>query len=507
MSRAHSPTDLVFTGKQEVPLLDDGGFCGGAPHVQGQDVGQVQSRRQMMGSNHAGGGPRLDTMDRLLGSQPDGCPAPVGLHHRQGDTHSQVSKPLIEASQVASHDGTDIGVDHRGAGSLILSGLGQQPAGERQAQAGNSLFQDFSNPGLVTRIGVRVKEADRHRANPLIQQHFGRLLHVRFHQRRQDLAPVVHALPDFQPQTAFHQWRRLAIVKIVESRHSETRDLQNVPESLGRDQRRLHPSTLKDGVGGQGKGVADLRETAGRQFQLPQARVERFQHGSTVVVGRAHDLLDVDISPLRKEDDIGEGPPDIHSHPVSGRVGADALLLHPLSRFELASPGEPAGQNSPRPGSEPGSVVGIADLFDGLGLRRIRVDHLGEGPQAQPGDHGQGDLVDHLTGVPGDHGGAENLVGPLRHQDTDHTLFLTIGDRPVHFREFPDEEVVFDSLARSLSGVQAHMGHFRVGVGAPGNGQGAGLLPSMKRAFWMTIRARASAAWVNLYWEQTSPAA
>ena len=122
-----------------------------------------------------------------------------------------------------------------------------------------------------------------------------------------------------------------------------------------------------------------------------------------------------------------------------------------------------------------------------------------DGPQADPPHDGQGNLVDHLAGVAGHDGGAEDPVGPLADVDLDEALRLPVEDGAVHLLRSPGRRCHRDALLPRVLLIHADMGDLRVGVGAPGDRQGAiAFLRPIKRALGITMRAWASAVWVNL---------
>ena len=124
---------------------------------------------------------------------------------------------------------------------------------------------------------------------------------------------------------------------------------------------------------------------------------------------------------------------------------------------------------------EPGPVVGIAELLDRLRLRRVWMDRPGDVLQAEAADHRQRDLRDHVTGVASDDGGAHDAVGPLADVNLDEPFVLTVQDGSVHARHLLNACCYIDADLSGIGLVEAYVGDLRVGVGAPGDRQRAGL--------------------------------
>src|SRR2546422_10431410 len=60
--------------------------------------------------------------------------------------------------------------------------------------------------------------------------------------------------------------------------------------------------------------------------------------------------------------------------------------------------------------------------------------------QPQSVRHGQRDLADHIAGVRRHNRGAEDLIGPLAHQDPSESALLAIQHGPIHLVELPRSE-------------------------------------------------------------------
>src|SRR5271167_2586257 len=82
-------------------------------------------------------------------------------------------------------------------------------------------------------------------------------------------------------------------------------------------------------------------------------------------------------------------------------------------RLRSAPPGEQALEEALDRRRKAGAVVDVAELAQRFGLRRVRMDGGGEAAEADAVVHRQHGLADHLAGVTGDDGEADQLVGAL----------------------------------------------------------------------------------------------
>jgi hypothetical protein len=152
----------------------------------------------------------------------------------------------------------DVGIDHRARGALIFLDLRQDLAADRKRQPGSEPLHRGLDQLLVRRIGIRVQEAHGDRLHAVAEQMAHGTFGVRGIERSYDVASMVHPLVDDDPQMALHQRRRLLPGDVVQARHPQITDLQNVPETSCGDQTRPRALVLQHRVRGDRGAVADL---------------------------------------------------------------------------------------------------------------------------------------------------------------------------------------------------------------------------------------------------------
>jgi len=220
-----------------------------------------------------------------------------------------------------AHDRPDVGVDHRGAGALVLPDLRQDVRG--QAEVGVSiqlLAQHLRRAPLVRRIGIGVQQADRDRFDALLPQPLGDLARLGFVERLLHLTTRAEPLGEFVAQAPWHQRRRLLVLQVVHHGDAQPPHLEHVAKAFGGDQRRLRALVLEDGVrrdrGGMHHRLDVSRRDAVRLAQLSDRR----QDGAAVVVRRGRNLQRTHRA-TAAHDDVGEGAADVAAEDVA-RHGA-----------------------------------------------------------------------------------------------------------------------------------------------------------------------------------------
>ena len=148
---------------------------------------------------------------------------------------------------------------------------------------------------------------------------------------RQHVPVPVEPFPDLEAQVPLHQRRGLLPAEIVGERNPDAAKLQHVAEAFGGDEGGASPQALQDRVGGDGGRVHDLGHRPERRcFRSgsgPACEVGSDTLGDRprVVVRRGRHLQPVKPAVATREDEVGECPADVDTHP-------DRTVHSPLSR-------------------------------------------------------------------------------------------------------------------------------------------------------------------------------
>ena len=99
------------------------------------------------------------------------------------------------------------------------------------------------------------------------------------------------------------------------------------------------------------------------------------------------------------------------------------------------------------------------------------MDRLGNRSQTQSAYHGQRKFIDHLSRVTRHDGGPQYRVRTFLDVDLDKPCVLTIQNGTVHVFKRLNECFDFQSFLLGFLIIQSHVGDFRIGIGAPGDGK------------------------------------
>jgi hypothetical protein len=160
-----------------------------------------------------------------------------------------------------------------------------------------------------------VQKADRDRLDALLEQSPDCLLGVGRGERALHPAGRVEPLVDRDPQMTRHQYRRLLPGHVVETRHAQRADLQNVAEALSCDQAGPGALALQDGIGRHGRAVPDLRDLGRSEPAGPQDLAEAGHDRTRIIVDRGRDLLGLERAVGAQHDDVGERAADVDADP------------------------------------------------------------------------------------------------------------------------------------------------------------------------------------------------
>ncbi len=116
----------------------------------------------------------------------------------------------------------------------------------------------------MRRIGVGVDESDRDRLDARRDQRIDSFGGGGQVERLGDIALRIDSLGHGQSKAAWDERLRLLPGEIVEARHAERANLQNVPEPRRADQADPRAATLQDRVGGDGRAMSNFRDVRGR---------------------------------------------------------------------------------------------------------------------------------------------------------------------------------------------------------------------------------------------------
>ena len=136
------PRHLELVGDRHRPVADEARLRRRPPHVERQDLRQRERLRDLAPHDGAGHRPRLDEPQREVGRGLGGPETAVGQHHPQGRRVSGARESGVEVAEVVPDQWLHVGVDHRGAGALVLPDLRQHLRGGGHRDLGGELAHE-----------------------------------------------------------------------------------------------------------------------------------------------------------------------------------------------------------------------------------------------------------------------------------------------------------------------------------------------------------------------------
>ena len=149
---------------------------------------------------------RFNQICRALGGHLDRHDAAVRLHDLQRRGDAERFEVPAEAVQVVSERRSEIGVDHRGRGALVLTDHWQNVARAGDEHLGlHCLAHDLGDAAFMRRVGVGMQQADRDRLDIAVGDALGGGANAFFVQRDAHLALWPQPLDNLEPAPPRHQ--------------------------------------------------------------------------------------------------------------------------------------------------------------------------------------------------------------------------------------------------------------------------------------------------------------
>ena len=169
------------------------------------------------------------------------------------------------------------------------------------------LAHGLADAALVLGVQEREQQAHRDRLDVGLAQRLDRLAHAVVVERL-ELAVRAHALAHGEAQVARHERLGAALGEVVERGAVLARELDQVAEALGRDERGARAAALEQRVGGDRHPVRERRDVGGLDG------LEAAHHALGLILGRARHLGGHDTPAIQRHQ-IGEGSSNIHTDP------------------------------------------------------------------------------------------------------------------------------------------------------------------------------------------------
>ena len=277
---------------------------------------------------------------------------PLDCMIRSGVFTPDVVEAGPQRGQVAAHDRHHIGVDHGRRGALVLPDFRQHLDAVAGHELGRVPADDRLDLLLVNGVGVRVDQADGEGLTPSRRSR-ARACSTSPRSSGVWTAPCASMRSvTSSTQGALDERRRLLPREVVQARHAEAADLEDVAEPPGGDEPRASALLLEDGVGGHGGSVEHLGEVRTRDPRVAEDLAEPIDDRPRVVVDAGGDLLGV-RRPLASRSTMSVNVPPM-STPTLNKVVCPRVILPPVPE---RSQGESAGHGRRNLARRPSGMI------------------------------------------------------------------------------------------------------------------------------------------------------
>ena len=233
--------------------------------------------------------------------------AAVGGHDLDRRVNADGGQVAPQMRQVAPHCRQDVGVDHGGAGALVLFHLRQHFAGGAHQQLRILRFQNLLGRQFMQGIGIAVDKTDRHRLHAFVQQKLRHLAHLLRIERTYHAAIGGNALIDLAAIAPRREWLGLGPGQVEHGGGADTTDFQHVAKAARGQHRSACADLLQDGVGGGGGAVHHFRDGGRIGAGGTENGADALDHGTAGVVRGGGGLVDMQAAIGQCCHDVGEG--------------------------------------------------------------------------------------------------------------------------------------------------------------------------------------------------------
>ena len=295
-------------------------------------------------------GPERTLQAPAAAASAGGGDAPRGLHHqrrRQPARRGRLAEPL----QVTAEERRQIGVDRRRRAALVLAHAGQHLVRGRDVDPGELAAQVLGQTALVRGVEVGEEQADRDRLRAGAADRLGQTPRL-IGSERVDHSVRADPLVRLEAHRRLDQWLRLRRAEPVEVGAVLTRDLEQVAEAAGGDQRGARAPFLEQGIGPDRHPVGEGLDLVGGRTGPSQDLLDDRHHRDGLVVQGRRQLRGVD--PLAVEEDgVGERSSNVdaqeHGLTLAGcrsrRPGLAPRLVRPSTMWTRSSSGSIPGKS------------------------------------------------------------------------------------------------------------------------------------------------------------------
>ena len=251
----------------------------------------------------------------------------LGLELIEIAANFHLLEALPHRFEIEGDDRHGVGIDHGRTETIILADARCQYRRQGDRHAGPALAQQIADFLFVGGVGIGVHKADRDGLDVFRLEPVDGPFHPGPIEGLADASVAGRRFGDLQAPGPRDKGAGLIDEGITDRGSRTVPDLENVAESLGRDQSRLRPFAFDEGVDDHRRAVDDDRAVGHRHARI----LDQSKGADRWVFGRRQALVVDNLTRVLVDDgEVGEGATDVNADPKD----------HETSSFPLRS-GDP----------------------------------------------------------------------------------------------------------------------------------------------------------------------
>ena len=223
-------------------------FAVGTPDVECQQIRPFRATGDYAGSECARSRAGFQHADRYTFAEFARDDATVRLHDPECCANTLCCETRLDLSEVTPDDRHHVCVQDGRHRALVLADLGDDLGGKRERDRGSEPLRDLTDPLLVDRIAVCMKQAHRDRLCPARHQSLQRIRDFLVGQGEEYGTAMIDPFCHLDPQLARHDGIGIASLEVVDVIAELAADLDDVLEPACRDQARASTLAFDDQV-------------------------------------------------------------------------------------------------------------------------------------------------------------------------------------------------------------------------------------------------------------------
>src|SRR5882724_950416 len=190
-----------------------------------------------------------------------------------------------------------------------------------------------------------MKQRDRDRLDAGVAENDRECAHLRLVEWLDNCTPAVEPFFNLVAPPPRNEWCRFFVQRLIEARHADSTQFENVAKPFGRHQRGLGTLTFQDGVSGDSRGVQHLLQVI--RSQVARQRLDAFDDGARIVLRGRWNLAGRQLAVLGEAGNVSKRSSDIGRYAQPATHQLHRYRASRASSTSIPSPGRFSGRMAP----------------------------------------------------------------------------------------------------------------------------------------------------------------